>query len=180
MYGRTANLPVRPAFEQSGLLPLIRGGEAGGNYNAANRGFAGDTPEGIVNLDTLTVANWNAFYATGYNALGAYQFIKGTFQGAVKRLGLDRNTIMDKKTQDLIAIELITGGVKRPALSAYLNGESDDLDAAVKGLYREWAAIATETGDSEYDGLAGNAANVSNDEAREALQRLRQMLTSTQ
>lgn len=180
MYGRTANLPVRPAFEQSGLLPLIRGGEAGGNYNAANRGFAGDTPEGIVNLDTLTVANWNSFYATGYNALGAYQFIKGTFQGAVKRLGLDRNTIMDKKTQDLIAIELITGGVKRPALSAYLNGESDDLDAAVKGLYTEWAAIATETGNSEYDGLAGNAANVSNDEAREALQRLRQMLTSTQ
>ena len=180
MYGRTANLPVRPAFEQSGLLPLIRGGEAGGNYNAANRGFAGDTPEGIVNLDTLTVANWNSFYATGYNALGAYQLIRSTFQGAVKRLGLARDTIMDKKTQDLIAIELIAGGVKRPALSAYLNGKSDDLDAAVKGLYREWAAIATETGNSEYDGLAGNAANVSNDEAREALQRLRQMLTSTQ
>ena len=180
MYGRTANLPVRPAFEQSGLLPLIRGGESAGNYNAANRGYAGDSPAGIVNLDTLTVASWNAFYSTGWNALGAYQLIRGTFQGAVKRLGLARDTIMDKKTQDLIAIELITGGVKRPALSAYLNGESDDLDAAVKGLYREWAAIATETGDSEYDGLAGNAANVSNDEAREALQRLRQMLTSTQ
>ena len=86
---------------------------------------------------------------------------------------------MDKDNQDLVAIELIAGGTKRPALSAYLNGESDDLDAAVKGLYLEWAAIANETGNSAYDGIAGNAANVSNEQARKSLFKLRKMLTST-
>ncbi len=180
MYGRTANLPVRPVFEQSGVLPLIREGESGGDYNAANRGIAGDTPAGIVNLDTLSVGSWLKFYEHDWNALGAYQLIKSTFQEAVQRLGFDRNTIMNKQNQDLIAIELIAGGTKRPALSAYVTGESDDLDAAVKDLYMEWAAISNEAGNSEYDGIAGNAANVSNDEAREALQRLRKMLISTQ
>lgn len=180
MYGRTASLPVRPAFEQSGVLPLIREGESRGNYNAANRGIAGDTPAGIVNLDTLSVGSWLKFYENGWNALGAYQFIQSTFQGAVQRLGFDRNTIMNKQNQDLVAIELISGGTKRPALSAYISGESDDLDAAVKGLYNEWAAISNEAGNSEYDGIAGNAAYVSNDEAREALQELKKMLTSTQ
>lgn len=179
IYGRVKDLPVRSAFEESGLLPLIRGGEAAGNYNAANRGVAGDTPAGIVNLDTLSVGSWNKFYDNGWNALGAYQLIRSTFRGSVKRLGFDRNTIMDKDNQDLVAIELIAGGTKRPALSAYLNGESDDLDAAVRDLYLEWAAFATETGNSAYDGIAGNAANVSNEQARKHLFKLRKMLTST-
>jgi hypothetical protein len=180
VFNRVGNLPVRPAFESSGLLPLIREGEGGAmNYNAANRGYAGDTPGGIVNLDTYSVGTWLNLYNSGWNALGAYQVIRSTFQGSVNRLKLPENTVMDKQTQDLIAVELIAGGTKRPALSAYVNGESDDIDAALKDLANEWAAVATEAGNSAYDGIAGNASNIGADEAKQALIKLREMLTST-
>ena len=180
VFNRVGNLPVRPAFESSGLLPLIREGEGGAmNYNAANRGYAGDTPGGIVNLDTLSVGTWLNLYNSGWNALGAYQIIRSTFQGSVNRLKLPENTVMDKQTQDLIAIELIAGGTKRPALSAYIKGESDDIDAALKDLANEWAAVATESGNSAYDGIAGNASNIKAEEAKQALIKLREMLTST-
>ena len=180
VFGRTAELPVRPAFEKSGLLPLIREGEGGEmNYNAANRGYAGDTPSGIVNLDSMSLGNWIGLYNSGWNALGAYQLIRSTFVGAVDRLKLPNTTVMNKETQDLIAVELIAGGTKRPDLSAYVTGQSDDIDAALQDLANEWAAVSTEAGNSAYDGIAGNASNIPTEDARQALIKLREMLTST-
>ena len=57
------------------------------------------------------------------------------------------------------------GGAKRPRLSAYLNGTSDDLDAALEDLSLEFASVANPyTGISSYADRGGNAASISVDE----------------
>ena len=77
-----------------------------------------------------------------------------------------------------LLLELISGGTKRPALTAYLNGQSNDLEAALVDLANEWAAVATAGGSSAYAGIGGNAASIGYDAARKALIRLREQLTS--
>lgn len=172
--GTVANMPKRGAYSE--LLGMIRSGE--GTYTSANRGTAGDSPAGIPMLDKITVGDWKKLQNSGWFALGAYQFIPETFRGAVSRLGLPDSTVMDAETQDMLAIELISGGTKRPALTAYLNGQSNDLEAALVDLANEWAAVATAGGSSAYAGIGGNAASIGYDAARKALIRLREQLTS--
>jgi len=172
--GSVANMPKRGAYSE--LLGMIRSGE--GTYTSANRGTAGDSPAGIPMLDKITVGDWKKLQNSGWFALGAYQFIPETFRGAVSRLGLPDSTIMDAETQDMLAIELISGGTKRPALASYLNGQSNNLEAALTDLANEWAAVATASGSSAYSGIGGNAASIGYDAARKALIRLREQLTS--
>ena len=172
--GSVANMPKRGAYSE--LLGMIRSGE--GTYTSANRGTAGDSPAGIPMLDKITVGDWKKLQNSGWFALGAYQFIPETFRGAVSRLGLPDSTIMDAETQDMLAIELISGGTKRPALASYLNGQSNNLEAALTDLANEWAAVATASGSSAHAGIGGNAASIGYDAARKALIRLREQLTS--
>ena len=156
------------------ILAKIRSGE--GTWTSANRGRAGDTPGGIPGLDRMTVDQWMDLQNNqGYSALGAYQFIPGTFKNAVKRLGLPGNTVMTPQVQGKVAIELMVGGVKRPNLAAYLNGTSDDLGAALTDLSNEWAAIASASGKSAYEGIAGNAASISRNEMATLVQQAREM-----
>ncbi len=150
---------------------LILRGEGG--FTSANRGVAGDTLEGIPGLDRMTVADWKALYQQ-YNALGGPQFIEDTFLGAVSRLGLPDDTVMTGAVQLQLFDELVLGGVKRPRLSAYLNGTSDDLQGALEDISLEWAAVANpNTGITSYPDVGGNAASITSNEMAEVLQRLR-------
>lgn len=159
------------------LQNLILSGEGG--FTSANRGIAGDTPEGVPGLDTMTVGDWKNLYEQGYNALGGPQFIKNTFNGAVNRLNLSDDTVMSGDMQMELFNELILGGVKRPRLSAYLNGTSDDLTAALEDLSLEFASVANPyTGITSYPNQGGNAASISVDAASEILQQLRNRLTN--
>lgn len=157
------------------LQDLVLSGEGG--FTSANRGMAGDTPGGIPGLDSMTVGDWKNLYKQGYNALGGPQFIESTFNGAVNRLNLSDDTVMSGDMQMELFNELILGGVKRPRLSAYLNGTSDDLDAALEDLSLEFASVANPyTGISSYADQGGNAASISVDEAAEILQHIRNRL----
>ena len=61
-------------------------------------------------------------------------------------------------------------GTKRPRLAAYLNGTSDDLNAAHEDLSLEWASVQGPSGIGAYDGdSAGNFAHTSGDEIRQLL-----------
>jgi len=163
--------------EDNPLLQLIRSGE--GTWDSANRGTAGDTPGGVEGLEEMTLGQWKRLgWEQGgqYNALGAYQFIPPTLRGAANRLGITDSTVMTPEIQNRLAMELILGGQKRPALSAYLNGTSDDLEAALAGLSLEWAAVANASGRSSYEGQAGNAASISAGSARQILMELRRQL----
>ena len=63
---RVASIRVRKPYEQ--LLSTIRSGE--GSWTSANRGTAGDTPNGVPGLDRMTVSQWKDLHQ-GYFALGA-------------------------------------------------------------------------------------------------------------
>lgn len=154
------------------LLARIRSAE--GDYTSVNRGIAGDTRGGIPGLDNMTVAQVMSLQRNqGYNAVGAYQFIPGTLEGAVNRSGIDRNSKFDRATQDNLALELILGGVKRPALSSYLTGKSNDIDAAERDALLEWAGLKSARGGGAYDGIAGNRGSVT---IRDLLPLVRQQL----
>lgn len=169
---RVASIRVRKPYEQ--LLSTIRSGE--GSWTSANRGTAGDTPYGVPGLDRMTVSQWKDLQKNqGYFALGAYQFIPSTFAGAVKRAGFSEDTVMTPDNQDLLAIELIEGGTKRPVLSSYLNGTSDDVYAAAEDLAKEWAAVKTSKGTSAYEGIAGNSGSISQDRIVQLLMQIREM-----
>ncbi|MFZ9737742.1 MAG: tape measure protein [Prochlorotrichaceae cyanobacterium] len=163
--GTSSRSPITGASSVSGataeLLARIRSGE--GDYTSINRGRAGDTPGGMPGLANMTIAQVMALQARGEAfAVGAYQFIPDTLQGAVTRSGIDRNRKFDKAAQDQLALELILGGTKRPHLTAYLTGKSNDLNAALSDISHEWAAVTGASGRGAYDGdSAGNMASIS-------------------
>lgn len=154
------------------LLSRIRSGEGG--WTSANRGRAGDTPGGIPGLDRMTAGQWKDLQRQGYFALGAYQFIPSTFAGALQRAGMSDDTVMNADNQSLLAIELISGGVKRPVLSGYLDGAHDDVYGAANDLANEWAAVKNSSGVSAYEGIAGNSASIPQDEIVQLLMQLRE------
>jgi len=143
------------------LLARIRSGE--GDYTSINRGYAGDTPGGMPGLTNMTIAQVQSLQRQGGAfAVGAYQFTPDTLEGAVSRSGIDRNRKFDKAAQDELALELILGGTKRPNLTAYLTGKSNDLNAALSDISYEWAAVTGASGSGAYDGdSAGNRASIS-------------------
>jgi len=159
------------------LLGLIRSGE--GSYNSANRGVAADSPGGIPGLENKTLGQWKALQNSGWFALGAYQFIPETLRMAARGAGITDGTVMTKAVQDRLAIELIMGGQKRPRLTAYLSGRSDNLDGALDAIALEWASIQNARGVSAYAGVGGNAAHIGRDEARRALVRLREQVVKS-
>lgn len=135
-----------------GLLDLIAKGE--GDYNSSNRGTlknkilgsTHNTKRDNKSLTEMTIAEIKVKQAiTDPNdkdrlfAIGRYQLIPTTFNMAVKSLGIDENTKFTEDVQDKFGEWLIKG--KRPKLGAYLNGESDDRDAALLDLAMEWASI---------------------------------------
>ena len=153
------------------LLAAIRSGE--GTYTSVNRGRAGDTPGGRPNLTSMTLDQVMAEQQAGkLFAVGAYQFIPQTLRGAVQRSGLPGSTQFTPGIQDQLAKELIFGGTKRPELSAYLTGRSDNLNAAQNAAAAEWAALVGTSGRGRYDGdSAGNRGSIN---VRDLLPRVRQ------
>ena len=100
-------------------------------------------------------------------AVGKYQIIPKTMEGLVNKLKLDpANTYLDKVTQDLLFNE---GLIKqsRPNVAAYLKGKSDNRDAAILDMAKEFASVgvpypagkATARGESYYAGIGGNKAH---------------------
>ena len=157
------------------LQDLVLSGEGG--FTSANRGMAGDSPGGIPDLDRKTVGEWKQLYRQGWNALGGPQFIESTFNGAVNRLKLSDDTVMSGNVQMELFNELILGGVKRPRLSAYLNGTSDNLEGALEDMSLEFASVANpKTGITSYPNVGGNAASINSNSMALVLQQLRNRL----
>jgi hypothetical protein len=142
------------------LLRRISSGE--GTYTSVNRGRAGDTPGGQANLTSLPLSQIMERQRRGdLFAVGAYQFIPDTLAGAVKGAGIDPNTPFSPQVQDRLARQLILGGSKRPGLTRYLTGGSNDLPGATDEIASEWAALRGSGGRGKYDGdKAGNMASI--------------------
>ena len=108
-------------------------------YEAANSGTAMDMPNGIPGLTGMTLKQ---VQASGARHVGKYQFKLGQGQALAElttRLGLTGNEKFTPELQDRMAAELIWGGWKRPALTAYLKG-GGNLEQAVADFNNEWEA----------------------------------------
>ena len=114
----------------------LEGGAMG--YEAANRGKAGDMPQGVPGLTNMTIDE--VLGRQDLHHVGKYQFQLGrnrTLDLLKNKLGLSGSEKFTPELQDRMASELMWGGWKRPALTAYLKG-GGSLEAAATAWNNEW------------------------------------------
>jgi hypothetical protein len=124
---------------------LIAQEESGNDYNICNRTKGGLQVVRDVIVVEHTISEIQQKQADrDVFAVGRYQLIPNTFNGAVTSLGLDGNTKLDEETQDQIFDEYLIK-VKRPKITAYLEGDGTVEDAMYTAA-QEWASIGVEKG----------------------------------
>ena len=127
-----------------------------GGYGSYNKGKSGDTPKPEIDITKLTIkqimdkqslplGNSNRLFA-----VGKYQFTPHTLKEAIsnKNLGVSISDLFSPQNQEKLFPYLL---YKRTNLMAYLSGKSDNLDAAVNDLAKEFASLPTTSGAGYYD-----------------------------
>lgn len=168
--------------EGMGFLNFISKGEGG--YESSNRGTKGQEIQGSTHstlrdgkkLSEMTIDEIRAKQkiedpdnAERLFAVGKYQLIPDTFEMAVKATGLSGDTIFNADTQEKLGQYLLFE--KRPALGAYIRGESNDMPKALLEAAKEWASLPVPSGSKKgksYHGK-GNKAQHTVEETIKAL-----------
>jgi len=171
-----------------------------GGYNAYNKGTIGNKMIGAdkpIDFSKMTISDFfhraaktKQFPEGNPNlkpgdpdtlfAVGKYQIIPSTMLSLVKKLKLDpEKTRLDPETQDaLFANGLV--GIVRKKVDDYIKGLSNDKNAAILELAKEFASVGIpydmkvgkkelKKGDSYYSGQGGNKALNSPEEVGAAL-----------
>lgn len=177
------------------LTDLVVAGESGRgpeaynavNYAALNAGFQVTSSKKMTEMTIGEVLEMQKTMPKS-SAVGRYQIIQETLRGAVDTLGLPLTQRFDEQTQDRIFNEVLIGS-KRQNLSNFIQGKSDNIDAAMLDLSKEFASMPVPynvtrprgaggrndpggqvmAGQSYYHGLVGNRANKTINEVRAAL-----------
>lgn len=165
------------------LGDAIASGESGGDYNIYNKGTIGKNKGkiGHENLSEMTIAEYLRRGSLDKNdpqkmfAVGKYQIIPDTMREAIKKLGLDPNTTyLTPETQEMLFRDYLIEG--KPAVKKWLMGKSDDKNAAMLALAKEWASVGVpedirrkdgvliRAGESYYSGVGGNKAHTSTED----------------
>ena len=176
------------AFTKNGggaVASLVMQGE--GNVNSINRGNAGDTPGGSQEvfgrtLDQVSVEEIMIAQQDGkVFAVGKWQIIPDTM-----RQWVNSGHPSAPKANEMFTSEVqgrfwnYVTQVKRPAIGAYLNGETSDPTEAAQALAREFASVGLQyaeagrgRGESRYAGTGGNVATIPPDRVIQALKQQR-------
>lgn len=168
------------------LASIIARGESAGDATAYNKFVGGKlvsgkgaTVEGKA-ITSMTVGEIREQQKAGnLHAVGRFQMIGSTLQGAIKAGEVNLNDVFDEKTQNRLFDYLLK---KRPVARAYMTGENDNVEDAVTALSKEWAAIGVpkdmqgnkrwvKKGESYYAGDGVNRATISPESVIEALER---------
>ena len=160
-----------------------------GGYNAYNKGTIGnkmigaDKPIDFSKITISEVLKRGALKSGDPDrlfAVGRYQIIPTTMESLVKKLKLDPDkTYLDPATQDALFSNGLVG-VVRKKVDEYIKGISDDKNAAILELAKEFASVGIpfdmmvgkkqlKKGDSYYSGVGGNKAHNSPEEVGAAL-----------
>ena len=156
------------------LADLIAKGE--GDYNSVNRGWAGDTPQGIKGLTGSSFAGFTVRQVVDMQrswlyAVGRYQFIPRTLRFAVDSSSVSYSDKFTPEAQDRLMAALVL--YKRPIILSYLQGSHNDIGAALRALAREWASVEYSYGRGYYDHVGGNRAHITKAEASQVLQSIK-------
>ena len=167
------SLPKNPITPVANVLAK---GE--GDWNSVNRGRAGDTPGGIASVtgksfSELTVGQVKNLQRSRIYAVGRYQMIPSTLSYAVSKAGVAASARFTPEIQNRLLQALLDH--KRPSIGAYIRGEHDNLNLALRAMALEWASVAWSNGYSYYAGRGGNRAHVTRNEAALALQEARRL-----
>lgn len=170
------------------LLDLIRRGESGAaGYNAYNRGtyVGSDGKEHIrgadrpIDFSTLTLAQVQELQHASRRdpdrlfAVGKYQIIPQTMDGAVASLRLDPSQRFTPQLQDRVFSEYLIV-TKRPAIHDYIAGKPGvTMEQAQYALSCEWASFGDprRNGRSHYGGA--NHASITLEQSAAALNQMR-------
>lgn len=181
------------ATEGMGFLTFISKGEGG--YESSNRGTKNKKIQGSTHstmrdnkkLSEMTIDEIRAKMkikspdnADRLFAVGKYQLIPTTFEMAVKATGLSGDTVFNPETQEKLGQYLLFE--KRPALGAYIKGESNDMNKALLEAAKEWASLPVPSGSKKgksYYG-EGNKAQHTLEETISALTKARTAYMETQ
>jgi len=170
----------KPVPDFGGLGKLVISGESlgSGSYNAFNKGTTASA--GKMDITSKTIAEMEQMQADGeVFAVGAYQLTPGVLKEARETAGIASDAIMTPAVQDRLFWGMVTGGKKRPNLTAYLLGESDDLNAAHEDLALEFAAIQGPDGKGRYDDdKSGNVARIKAALVKQALIKARKEISN--
>lgn len=156
-----------------------------GDYDSFNRGRAGDSRGKSIDFSSMTVGEIMEAQSRAKTdpkrlfAVGKYQVIPKTLKAAVDSLGISKGEFFTPELQERIFKDYLIGK-KRPAVAAYISGESDDIKAAALQLSQEFASVTNPyTGVGYYDGQAGNKALISVDKTYSALRAMRATAVSS-
>ena len=157
------------------LGDLISRGE--GDWNAVNRGRAGDTPGGIQGLTGQTFENYTVgevidMQSRSLYAVGRYQFIPSTLRLAVNLSSVSHLDMFTPETQNRLFAALLE--YKRPAVAAYIKGHHDLPGWALNELAKEWASIEYRNGRGFYDHIGGNRAHITREEVITVVNEIRE------
>lgn len=168
------------------FLEFIAEGE--GTYESSNRGTKNDNIIGSTSstirdgkkLSEMTIgeikekqkikstSNTDRLFA-----VGKYQLIPSTLKEATKELNISDDTVFTPEIQEQLGEYLIFE--KRPALGAYIKGESNDSEEALIEAAKEFASMpmpsGPKKGKSRYG--SGNKAQHTVEEALAALEKAR-------
>lgn len=161
------------------LGDLISRGEGG--YNSFNRGSAGDARGATIDFSRMTLGEvLGAQHLPRRDpdrlfAVGKYQVIPGTMDGAVSALRLDRDQRFTPELQERIFSDYLIV-TKRPDIHGYVTCKPGvSLHDAQEAAAAEWASVADpDTGRSKYGGVGNNRASISAEQVAGALSAMRQ------
>ena len=164
------------------LADLISQGE--GDWNAVNRGYAGDTPGGIQRLTGKTFENFTVGQVMDMQrrwlfAVGRYQFIPKTLRFAVANSDVSHLDMFTPETQNKLFAALLLH--KRPTIGGYLTGKHNSINAALRALAMEWASVeylGYGRGRGYYNHIGGNRAHITWREAAVVLKQVRESILS--
>jgi hypothetical protein len=168
---------LHPVLRTNPIVPVsnvIAKGE--GNWDSVNRGVAGDTPGGIKSItgktfSQHTVGEVQSLQRRSVYAVGRYQFIPSTLAFAVQKAGVQAAERFTPEVQNRLLQALLDH--KRPAIGAYIRGEHNNLDLALRAMALEWSSVAWTSGSSYYGG--SNRSHVTRHEAGVALREAREL-----
>lgn len=171
---------ARPQFHEAiePLGDLIAKGE--GDWNAVNRGWAGDTPGGLqyvigTDCNNVTVGEIISLQNQGrIYAVGRYQFIPTTLRYAVNVSDVTYSDYFTPQVQNELFAALLEH--KRPAVAAYLRGDHDNLAHALDEMAREWSSVEYRNGRGYHDHVGGNRAHITRWEMSQVLDEVRSTL----
>ncbi|SMY06416.1 hypothetical protein [Flavimaricola marinus] len=161
-----APLPDRPDAPQSALpgrspaarlLSLIAQAEAGhAGYDAVQYG-ARVRPGKLPTQMTLgEIYAWISATPGQPHAIGRYQFIPATLRDLAARKGLGSDTQFTPAVQDQLALVLLHNA----GLNSFQSGDMS-RETFMRNLARIWAGLPLPSGQSYYEGYAGNRAAMS-------------------